>query len=242
MSCGLTHFDFQSFRITLPAALRKFGLQVRNGRQRRIPFAGLVFGIRFPVQCRVRLWSVLLRQFVEFVFCLLIFAIVQCFPSVVVEFLHPVDPLLFAIFSLLLAVLFFLFTLACFLLPIAGILFRVRAILLALGHRRGLGHLLSGEKNCSERRLSTLCPYRRNQQPSNQRCDRYSAHPTSHPDAATHTLFLAFVVESFCAGAPFPAPVFSPLFPLAIPAALPAPLTKFLVPQSVFELMRTALV
>src|ERR1043165_9489483 len=208
MSCGLTHFDFQSFRITLPAALRKFGLQVRNGRQRRIPFAGLVFGIRFPVQCRVRLWSVLLRQFVEFVFCLLIFAIVQCFPSVVVEFLHPVDPLLFAIFSLLLSVT-----------AVDSGACSARKKIAANAACRPCAH--TGVANSPATSAATVT----------LRIPDPIPMPLLIP-CSSLSLSNHFVQARF----------FSHRFPLAIPAALPAPLTKFLVPQSVFELMRTALV
>ncbi len=118
LASRLPHFDFQSTGIFLPAALRKAPLQVRDGGQRRVPSAQAVLCIGLPIESRIRLRTVHLRQLLELRGSLVIAILVQVFAAIVVQFLQPFD--------------FFLRTLARFLFPLAFLLLSVTGLLLAV--------------------------------------------------------------------------------------------------------------
>ena len=122
MPSRLLHLHLQCFCIFYPAALRKSLFQVRDRGQRRVSFAQLVFRVSFPIECGIRLSSVLLRKLAEFLGRAVIAVFVERLAPFAVEVIEPFQTILLAVALLLFPVARLLFAVAFFLLPIAGFL------------------------------------------------------------------------------------------------------------------------
>jgi len=66
LSGGLFHFEFESFGVFFPAALRVLAFYFRNRGQCRSFFAELVFSVGFPVESGVGLRTVIWASSVNF--------------------------------------------------------------------------------------------------------------------------------------------------------------------------------
>ena len=111
-TAGLLDFDFESFRVLFPFALRKFALHFGDGCERSSFFAEFIFGVGFPVQGCVRLWTIHLRQFREFSRRISIVFFIEGFAAVVVKLLQAFLFVLFGFAPVLLAFQSLLFALA----------------------------------------------------------------------------------------------------------------------------------
>ena len=116
----LLHFDLQRAGILLPLALGESPLHVRN---RSVPPAPAVLRVRLPVECRIRLRAVHVRELLEFRCRLVVAVLIQRFAAFVIQFSQPVDLFLLPIAGLL-------FTIAFLLLPVARLLFAISLFLL----------------------------------------------------------------------------------------------------------------
>src|SRR6267143_74013 len=128
----LLHFDLQRGGVFLPAALRKSPLHVRNRGQSRVPLAQAVLCVCLPVERRIRLRAVQIRQLTEFLRGPVVAVVVQVFTTVVVQFLQPFDFFLHAFAGFLFPFALFLFSFPRFLLAFALLLFFVPRLLRVL--------------------------------------------------------------------------------------------------------------
>src|SRR6267143_709777 len=112
----LLHFDLQRAGIFLPAALRKAPLQIRNGGQSCVPLAQSVLRVSLPVQRRIRLRAIHVRQLLEFRSRTVVAVLIQVLAPVVVQFLQPFDLFLRPFARFLFPLVLFVFSLFRFLL------------------------------------------------------------------------------------------------------------------------------
>src|SRR6266403_4765863 len=94
LSRRLAHFDFKGVDIFEPAALWETSLEVRDGGHSGFSLALFVLRIGFPIERRISLWAVHVRELLEFRFRLVVAVLVQVLAAVVVQFLEPVQPFL----------------------------------------------------------------------------------------------------------------------------------------------------
>src|SRR6266481_2428371 len=94
LSRRLAHFDFKGVDIFEPAALWETSLEVRYGGHSGFSLALFVLRIGFPIERRISLWAVHVRELLEFRFRLVVAVLVQVLAAVVVQFLQPVQPFL----------------------------------------------------------------------------------------------------------------------------------------------------
>jgi len=120
---GLPDLNLKRGRILLPTALREAPFEFGNTGQRGISFAQAILRIRLPIERRVGLRAVQLRELIEFGFGAVVAILVKRFAAVLVKLTEPIK-------LLLLSIPLFLFPVAPLLLAISSLLFAVTLLLL----------------------------------------------------------------------------------------------------------------